>query len=132
LANYLCHVTEEFFRNTTVRCRLDVDESLPALALNSEVRHNLYLCVREAMNNVGKHSQASEMWLRIHWQEPVLHIAVEDNGRGFSEANGSAVGDGLLNMRDRLEKIGGAFTCETKPAFGTICRISLPLMAVKI
>ncbi len=132
LANYLCHVTEEFFRNTTVRCRLDVDESLPAIALNSEMRHNLYLCIREAMNNVGKHSNASEVWLRIQWKEPVLHISVEDNGCGFNGANGAMFGNGLSNMHHRLEKIGGKFTCEAGPAAGTVCRISLPLTTVKI
>ena len=69
LASYLRHVAEEFFRTTEIRYRLDVDQSLPAVALTSEMRHNLYLVVREALNNIAKHSRATEAWLRIHWKD---------------------------------------------------------------
>jgi signal transduction histidine kinase len=126
MVNYLCHVTEEFLRTTKIRCRLDVDESLPSVALTSEVRHNLYLVVREALTNVAKHSQAAEAWLRIHWKNDTLHIIVEDNGRGFAVPGVVSSGNGLSNMRRRLEKIGGGFECDTRPDSGTICRIHLP------
>ncbi len=127
LANYLCHVASEFFTTTPIRCRLDVDDSLPALSLTSETRHNLYLAVREALNNIAKHSQATEAWLRIHWREGALEIAIEDDGRGFSEAQAAEMGEGLRNMRQRIEKIGGRFSCDTKAGSGTICRIALAL-----
>jgi signal transduction histidine kinase len=128
LASYLCHVTEEFFRATDVRCRLDVDEIFPPVALTSEVRHNLYLSVRESMNNIAKHSQASEAWLRIHWTNGMLCIVIEDNGCGFSCANGANAGNGLANMRRRLEKIGGRFECESAPGAGTVGRIFVPIL----
>ncbi len=126
LAVYLRHVAEEFFRPTPVRCRLDVDESLPRAALTSEVRHNLYLSVREALNNVARHSSATEAWLRIHWRQQTLVIAVEDNGCGFIVDGQTAPGNGLRNMRLRLEKIGGRFDCHSGPDAGTRCQISLP------
>jgi signal transduction histidine kinase/uncharacterized protein YdeI (BOF family) len=126
LGLYLRHVAEEFFRSTTVRCRLDVDQSLPSVPLTSEVRHNLYLAIREALNNIAKHSQATEAWLRIHWKDQTLHIAVQDNGCGFSGMDVMPPGNGLPNMRRRLEKIGGRFECDTHPGGGTLCRIYLP------
>ncbi|HEX3800072.1 MAG TPA: ATP-binding protein [Verrucomicrobiae bacterium] len=127
LASYLRHVAEEFFRNTSVRCRLDVEETLPEVPLTSEVRHNLYLVIREALNNIAKHAQASEVWLRIRWAEHTLSIVLEDNGCGFANAAVLAPGDGLLNMRKRLEKIGGRFECESQLGSGTACRIWLPI-----
>ena len=127
LATYLCQFAEEFFRPTSIRCRLDVDDSLPPVALTSEVRHHLYLAVREALNNIAKHSQATEVWLRIQWRDRCLAIALEDNGRGFVHLSTATTGDGLSNMRRRLEKIGGRFECQTQPGAGTICRIWLPL-----
>lgn len=127
LATYLCQFAEEFFRPTPIRCRLDVPDSLPELPLTSEVRHNLYLAVREALNNIAKHSEATEVWLRIQVHEHVLHIALEDNGRGFSFPAEAFAGDGLGNMRTRLERLGGRFECQTQNGSGTICRISLPL-----
>ncbi|HEV2438032.1 MAG TPA: sensor histidine kinase, partial [Verrucomicrobiae bacterium] len=129
LANYLCHFAEEFFQPTPVRCRLDVDDSLPPAALTSEVRHNLYLAVREALNNISKHSQATEVWLRIKFQQPELRILIEDNGRGFSPAAGAPSGEGLANMRRRLEEIGGRFEFSTQPGAGTTYRFWLPLVS---
>jgi len=127
LASYLRHVAEEFFRTTAVRCRLDVDESLPPVALTSEVRHNLCLSIRESLNNIAKHAQASEVWLRIHWREQTLYIVLEDNGCGFVGAAIVSPGDGLPNMRRRLEKIGGRFECDSRLGSGTVCRIWLPI-----
>ena len=129
LANYLCHFAGEFFRPTPIRCRLDVDDSLPQASFTSEVRHNLYLAVREAMNNVSKHSQATEAWLRIQFQQSELRIFVEDNGCGFILTAASS-GEGLVNMRQRLQKIGGYFEIRTQPGGGTICEFRLPIAKV--
>jgi len=126
LANYLCHFAGEFFRPTAIRCRLDVDDNLPQASFTSEVRHNLYLAVREAMNNVSKHSKATEAWLRIRFQQSELRVTVEDNGCGFNLTSALS-GEGLVNMRQRLEKIGGHFEIKTRPGSGTICQFRLPI-----
>lgn len=127
LATYLCQFAEEFLRATPISCRLDVEDALPQTALTSEIRHNLYLAVREALNNIAKHSEATEVWLRIQSGPDHLRISIEDNGRGFSHLSTASTGEGLANMRRRLEKISGTFECETQPGSGTVCRISLPL-----
>jgi signal transduction histidine kinase len=126
LADYLCQAAEEFFSATEIRCRLDVDESLPSVPLTSEVRHNLYLVVREALNNIAKHSRATEAWLRIHWKDQILQVFIEDNGCGFDN-DFIFSGNGLPNMRRRLEKIGGRFEIDRQPDSGMVCRICLPL-----
>jgi signal transduction histidine kinase len=126
LVNYLSHVAEEFFTSTPIRCRLDVEETFPEVSLTSEVRHNVYLATRESLNNIAKHSQATEVWLRFKWSEGALQISIEDNGRGFVEP-AAAQGEGLLNMRRRMEKIGGRFEFLSTPGTGTISRIWLPL-----
>jgi signal transduction histidine kinase len=127
LATYLCQFAEELFRPTAIRCRLDVADSLPVAPLTSEVRHNVYLAVREALNNVAKHSQATEVWLRIHWNDGALRIALEDNGCGFASPPATMAGEGLANMRRRLEAIGGHFEYQSQPGAGTTCSIWLPL-----
>jgi len=127
LAAYLRHMAAEFFRATAINCRFDVDKSLPVVPLPSEARHNLYLTTREALNNCAKHSQATEVWLRIHWREQTLHIVIEDNGLGFASPLAVAGGNGLTNMRRRMAKIGGSFDCDTRPGFGTIYQICLPI-----
>jgi signal transduction histidine kinase len=127
LATYLQHMVEDFFRTTTINCRFDVDRSFPVLPLTSEVRHNLYHTVREALNNSAKHSKATELWLRIHWRQKNLQIIIEDDGCGFTAPKNGGGGNGLTNMHLRMKKIGGGFEYETQPNRGTVCRINLPL-----
>jgi signal transduction histidine kinase len=126
---YLRYVAEEFFRSTQIRYRLDIDTILPSVTLTSEIRHNLYLVVREGLNNIAKHSHATEALLRIHWQAGVLLVMIEDNGCGFILSDTNSIRNGLTNMRSRIEKINGHFTCESKLGAGTICRIHLTLTA---
>ncbi|MDB6017463.1 MAG: Histidine kinase [Pedosphaera sp.] len=128
LAAYLRHVASEFFCGTPINCRFDVDKSLPMLPLTSEVRHNLYLAVREALNNSARHSNATELWLRIHWREKTMQIIIEDNGDGFIDQQTSVGGNGLSNMRLRMEKIGGHFEHDTHLGAGTICRMYLKFL----
>jgi signal transduction histidine kinase len=127
LAAYLLHVAREIFAASDINCRLDIDQTLPDLLLNSELRHNLYLAVREALNNTAKHSRAAEVWLRIHWLAPRLQIIVQDNGCGFAPSCDVEGKDGLANMRRRLEKIGGHFECSSRVNVGTTYLITLSL-----
>ncbi|HYG23903.1 MAG TPA: ATP-binding protein [Verrucomicrobiae bacterium] len=128
LASYLCHVAVELFATTPIRCRLDVEESLPPLSLTTEVRHNVYLAVREALNNVAKHSKATEAWFKLRCRDNVLEISVEDNGQGIQGLAAVDAGEGLRNMRQRMESAGGHFACESRENSGTVCRMSLPLL----
>ena len=125
LTAYLCHFAREFV--SPVRCRLDVMADLPAYPLASDLRHHLFLVVKEALNNVVKHAGASEIWLRISVRERVICLALEDNGRGFDTATPRAGGNGLRNMRRRLEEMGGTFELESQPGTGTRIRLTLPL-----
>jgi signal transduction histidine kinase len=105
---------------------------LPDATLTSEVRHNLCLSVREALNNSAKHSHATELWLRIHWKDQMLQIIVQDNGCGFTNIQKDSSGIGLANMKQRLEKIGGHFECRSQHGTGTECRMILPLKGVSL
>ena len=81
--------------------------------------------MKEALNNVARHAQATEIWLRVSLAGNCLKIAIEDNGKGFNGAPKDFCADGLRNMRRRMEEIGGEFQIETSPDAGT--RISLTL-----
>ena len=107
--------------NTTVSCRLEMPEELAAFVLPAEVRHDLFLVVKEALNNVLKHSHASEVRVRVSGDQAAVLIEIEDNGRGFaSGTNGDGrVGNGLTNMRKRIEGLGGEFCLTSIPSQGT-------------
>ena len=80
------------------------------------------------MHNTVKHAQASEAGLSVHWRNG-LTVEISDNGRGFVPDNSSVSGNGLRNMRKRIESIGGSF--ELKSAAGTRVIFSVPLKATE-
>jgi signal transduction histidine kinase len=117
-AEYLTSQAQRFLQATNLRCRLDIPNQLPGLLLTSQVRHHLFLCCREAINNVIKHAHASEVSVQLNYTEPVLSIVIADDGIGFDvakQAGGrtSTSGNGLRNLRQRMDALGG--TCETGP-----------------
>jgi ligand-binding sensor domain-containing protein/signal transduction histidine kinase len=129
LASYLCDYAREFLRGANVGCRIDLSESVPAVPLTAQQRHNLFLAVKEALNNAARHSGAGEVWLRILWveAEAAVCVSVEDNGRGFEPARELESGNGLTNMQTRLEAIGGKADFVSQPGQGTKVRLRLPL-----
>ncbi len=107
---------------------LDTDREWLDVQLSMEQRRNIFLVVKEAMHNTVKHARASEAGLSFHWRNGLM-VEVTDNGRGFAPGNGSGTGNGLRNMRKRIESIGGSF--ELKSGVGTRIIFSVPLKATE-
>jgi ligand-binding sensor domain-containing protein/two-component sensor histidine kinase len=128
-ANYVSQFAEDFFRLTPIRCRLDVPADLPEQPLPTEARHQLFLAVKESLNNVVRHSGAGEVWLRMHCDHGELRIVIEDNGRGLPATAPGTGQDGLANIRTRAERLGGRLEIESGQGRGTLLRLILPLTA---
>src|ERR1019366_5062202 len=128
-AEYVSRFSDEFFEYTSIRCWQEVPATFPALPLRAEVRHNVFLAVREAFNNALKHSKCSEVWLRIKLEEGQATVEVEDNGCGFNPAQPAAGGNGLENMRARLAEDGGQTVLISAPGKGTRIRLIFPVAA---
>jgi signal transduction histidine kinase len=131
LTTYICKLSQEYLLVAGIRCRLDVPAQFPHYPLSTEVRHNLFLAFKEALNNVVKHAEASEALIRLKLVPDGLVLEVEDNGNGSRAAvqgNGGGLGgNGLVNMKKRMEDIGGEFELETRPESGLRCRLTVPL-----
>lgn len=126
LIDYLGQFTFDFLRAPGIRCRLDLPERPPALNVSSDVRHNVFLAVKEALNNIVKHARASEVWLRVNVANGALRVSVEDNGLGFEQPPEDAWADGLRNMRQRLSEIGGECRIESRAGAGTQITFEVP------
>jgi signal transduction histidine kinase len=127
LTSYISHFAEAFFRVTSIRCRLDLPARLPERTITTDIRNNLFFAVKEALNNIGKHARASEVIVRIGMESSQFTIVIEDNGRGFDPGAVNGAGNGLANMRLRLEKISGRFDLESRPNGGTKIRFEIDL-----
>jgi len=126
-ATYVCKYAQFFLNSTPVRCRLDVEPEIPATPFDLPVRRNLFLAVKEALNNAAKHSEASEVFLRIYRHDQKLTVVVEDNGRGFDPARADVARNGMANMTQRMGEIGGFFTVASQPGGGCRIEFTVPL-----
>jgi len=131
LIDYISQFAVEFLRTAGIRCHADLPTQVPEKNVSTEVRHNLFLVVKEALNNIVSHSAAQEAWLQIAMDGPSLKLTIEDNGRGFNGAPNNGSADGLRNMRQRVEEIGGRFDLESNPATGTRIIVTAPLVVNK-
>src|SRR6185436_7232801 len=102
-----------------VRAHVDLPDYPPAQTVSAEVRHNLFLVTKEALNNVVRHANASEVSLRVSVNGNSVGLVIEDNGRGFDGASDADGADGLRNMRQRMQEIGGEFRVESGKERGT-------------
>ncbi len=138
LTSYVCRFAQEYLNVAGVQCRLDVPDRLPAVPVTSEVRHNLFLAVKEVLNNVIKHARAREVWLRLRLVARGFTLAIEDDGQGFdlrSAVSASAdqasmrlsPGQGLQNLSKRLEEIGGSCVVASEPGQGTRVELTVSL-----
>jgi len=119
---YVCKYTQRFLESTAIRCRFDVAQELPSTILSQSIRRNLFLAIKEALNNATKHSQASEAMVRIELNGSDLNVVVSDNGCGFDASQANQERNGLTNMKRRMTEIGGV--CEVSSGVGEGCRVS--------
>ena len=133
--SYVCKYAQLFLASTPVRCRLDVEPNMPAVAFDLPVRRNLFLAVKEALNNAAKHSEANELFLRILRRDRGLTVVVEDNGKGlpkegrerltepYMTTRSKGTGLGLAIVKKIMEDHGGYLALDDREGGGA--RISL-------
>ena len=126
VARYLASYAEEYLAGLKVACRVHIPNSFPDQAVSGEVRHHLFLAVKEALNNAVRHGGASEIGFHVRVLADQLWISIADNGGGF-EAAGRSNGHGLLNLRNRLEQLHGHCELESSPGAGTTISLQVPL-----
>jgi len=127
LASFLEQQAAQFLKTDALRCRFEFPETIPALSLDGEKRHQLALSVREALSNAVRHANATEVVLGLRIDCDQLIVWISDNGRGFDVAEARSHGRGLANIVVRTEKIGGRCECRSKPGAGTTIEFRLPL-----
>jgi signal transduction histidine kinase len=129
-SEYVCEFSERVITSAGLRFRWEAPDEIPAVPLPSDLRHNLFLATKEALNNVIKYAAATEARLHLQLVNGTFTLTISDNGRGFDEASAEASnggGNGLRNMRERMEDCGGQLTVVSGPREGTTIRMTVPL-----
>jgi signal transduction histidine kinase len=125
--DYISAYAEDFLRMAGIRCRMDLPTALPEIHVEAELRYNLFLALKEALNNIVKHAHATEVWLRLKMDKESFSVIVEDNGKGLNTVADAAkaggvrisAGSGLSNLAGRLRSIGGHCAVENNSGPGT-------------
>ena len=128
LADYLSGFVSDFLSHSGLPCRFKVPVTFPPVMLNGQVRHGLLMAVKESLNNIVRHADASEVEFRLAAVDGTLEIVIADNGKGFDPAAASD-GYGLKNLPARLAKLGGDCQVESVRGQGTTVSMHLPLTA---
>ncbi len=95
--------------------------------LPRQVETGLYRITLEALNNILKHAQASQISLILQQNGKQIHLQIRDNGIGFAPKGQLPQGYGLQSMRERAEQLGGSFNLQSKPGSGTIITVEVPI-----
>ena len=130
LVNYLCRHAEEFFEGSTTDCVFDLPQVIPPVMLPTEVRHQVFLAAKEALNNVLKHAKASQVCIRMILHPGTFELVIHDDGCGFepgAPSRRAGGGSGMFNIQDRISGIGGRFECTIQPGQGTHISFVVPI-----
>ncbi len=130
-AAYFASFAADLLNAAGIACRLDIPIDLPHAPLEADKRHALFLVFKEALNNIIKHAKAANVWIVLRIEAGGLSLLIKDDGCGFDHPPaGGAGGNGLPNMKTRLERAGGDVKITSVPGEGTRIEIFLPLRAM--
>jgi len=124
LISYIRAYAIEYLEGTSIKCRVTIPDSIPEKELGGDKRRNIFLCVKETLNNMLKHSRASQLAIDIT-ADGMLEIKIADNGIGIDLQKLRQFGNGLQNIDRRMKSIGGNFGIKKNNGTETI--LTLPL-----
>lgn len=116
---------EEIFVPKNVKVEFFEPEKGAKIKLPMDLRRDIYLIFKEAVSNIAKHSNCAGVKIDFQIENHEITLKIEDDGDGFDE-NSATFGNGLANMRSRVERLNGGFQIESRVNFGTTVKIRIP------
>ncbi len=127
LASAINSMADEFILRTHISVSVN---GFPQERLSSELELAFYRIVQEALNNVEKHSLATQVIIECVEDESSILITITDNGKGIKReqllTNSSNSGVGLTTMKERAELAGGTLSISSPPGKGTLVTLIVP------
>lgn len=144
LEGLLSQITEharDVLETAGIRLRLDLPMDVPRRALTADQRSSLFFAAREVVANIVRHARAKEARLKVHLDEDRLRMEWADDGVGLPRGMGESVpsggegvgaeprthGNGMINLRARLQALGGTLRIESEPNQGTRVCMDIPM-----
>jgi signal transduction histidine kinase len=119
---------------TSILVRVDIEGNEPAL--DDAVKITIFRIVQEALNNIIKHSQATNVNVRLDYRSEEAVIFIRDNGKGFNmdtvQSRVGRVSLGLAGMEERAMLLGGSLDISSRPNYGTQVEAIIPYQLKKV
>jgi signal transduction histidine kinase len=127
LINFTSNYFETLLREHNLKGKINTPEHLPEIVLNTELRRNIFLTLKEIGNNALKYSKAQSINLNFTLQQNQLHITISDDGIGFDTSK-TYNGNGIKNIKKRLEECNGSIHINSDATSGTSYKLIFPLI----
>lgn len=124
-ADALGWLKTETEKRSGLAIRLDIPAA--ALVTTQALATALYRIVQEALTNIIRHAEATEVVIRLTAENGQLRLFIHDNGKGLPDINNPKSGVGLVSMRERVTALGGEFSIIGAPNTGVFIEATLPL-----
>jgi len=124
LISYIRVNAAETLENAEIPYQFKVREDIPAIPVSQQFRRNIYLVVKEAIHNVVRHSGATEVSITVLFTTD-LQITIRDNGKGLDPGAEHRFGNGMKNMRHRMEQVRGSLRISSSE--GVLLELTAPL-----
>lgn len=125
LSDYLEQYIYEYLGYHELACEVIRPETFEEIALSGKQRRNILLIIKESLHNIVKHAKASKVTFSLSIEGKTLLIQVIDDGRGFEQNTSSNFGNGLKNIRKRIQEIGGQVNFKTDDGTKVIVKIPI-------
>ena len=126
-ADYICDYAHNYLEPSAIECVFEVDPKMSLIEADLPLRRSLLMAIKETLNNIVKHSSATELRLKIERQRQHVVLVVQDNGKGFDPAAITPGRNGLSNMSRRMRELGGSCHISSQPGKGCHIEFFIPL-----
>lgn len=126
LAARMYEYGSEYLEDLSLKSQFNFPDEIPPIKIPKSVQRNIFLTFKEAMNNSVKHAEANSFYTELRIADHELELTFSDNGKGFENNFIRKTGNGLHNMRQRIEHIGGRLSVNSSSS-GTSVNICVPL-----
>ena len=126
MSSRIKNFANEILSATNIVYEIKIDAIIDTVVKDISVRKNMVLITKEAINNAVKYSNASRLTINLNLVQDTLQLKIADNGAGFNSSK--ITGNGIMNMRKRVEELNGVFGIISNPQTGTIISAQIPLV----
>ncbi len=128
LISYINYFAAEFLELSAIDFKIDLPKDISPIIINGKTRRNIFLIIKESLNNVVKYSEATSVTITIRINTELFSIIIRDNGVGFDAENTSRFSNGMQNMKQRTKEIHGIFKIISNRLTGTSVYLQVPII----